>query len=81
MKEFLTYVVEQLVDRPSEAVLREENREGTRCFTLELPPSEVGKIIGKQGHTIRAIRHLLSVAVRHGERVAFEIVEPGSLSK
>ena len=46
---------------------------------LELPPSEVGKVIGKLGHTIRAIRHLLNAsAERHNERVVFEIVEAGN---
>ena len=43
---------------------------------LELPRSEVGKIIGKQGYTINAIRNLLAAAVaRQGGRVTFEIEE------
>ena len=76
MREFLEYVVGQVVDHPEEIVLRDEERAGTHHFRLQLPHSEVGKVIGKQGHTIRAIRNLLSsAATRHGGRAALEIVE------
>ena len=76
MKEFLAYVVAQLVDRPEDFSLRASDRGDTRQFVLELPRSEVGKVIGKQGHTINAIRNLLAAAVaRQGGRVTFEIEE------
>jgi predicted RNA-binding protein YlqC (UPF0109 family) len=76
MKEFLKFVVVQLVDRPEEIILREEPGAGMQQFVLELPQSEVGKVIGKQGATIRAIRNLMSnAAARHGGRVSLEIVE------
>lgn len=76
MRLFLEYVVGQLIDHPEELVLRDEERAGTHHFLLELPHSEVGKVIGKQGHTIRAIRNLLTSAMaRHGGRAALEIVE------
>lgn len=75
MREFLEYVVGQLIDYPEELVLREEKRAGMHSFLLELPHSEVGKVIGKQGHTIRAIRNLLTSAARHGDRATLEIVE------
>ena len=76
MKEFLTYVVAQLVDRPEDFSLRASDRGDTRQFVLELPRSEVGKVIGKQGHTINAIRNLLATAAaRQGGRVTFEIEE------
>ena len=45
-------------------------------FRLKLPSSEVGKIIGKQGRTIEAIRALLSAsAARHGQKALLQIVE------
>ena len=77
MKEFLGYVVGQLVDRPEDIVLRSNVAgDDMQQFVLELPRSEVGKVIGKQGHTIRAIRNLLTAAAaRHDGRVSFEIVE------
>ena len=76
MKEFLQFVVSQLVDRPEEVTLRTEEHGEAHRFLLELPRSEVGKVIGKQGHTIHAIRKLLtSSAARHGGRATLEIVE------
>ena len=76
MKEFLKFVVGELVDHPEEIGLREEDRGGTQNYVLVLPRSEVGKVIGKQGHTIRAIRHLMdATSSRQGKRVALEIVE------
>ena len=76
MKEFLKFVVGELIDHPEEIVLREEDRGGTLQYLLGLPSSEVGKVIGKQGHTIRAIRNLMgATASRQGIRVSLEIVE------
>ena len=76
MKEFLEFVVGELIDHPEEIVLREEDRGGTSYYLLELPSPEVGKVIGKQGHTIRAIRNLMAAtASRQDKRVALEIVE------
>ena len=76
MKEFLEYVVGQLIDHPEELILRGEERAGMHHYLLELPHSEVGKVIGKQGHTIRAVRSLLTSAVaRQGGRATLEIVE------
>lgn len=76
MKEFLEFVVGELIDDPAEIVLHEEDRGGTHLYLLELPRAEVGKVIGKQGHTIRAIRNLLgATAARQDKKVALEIVE------
>lgn len=69
-------MVTQLVNQPDALVLHEEIHGGMTCYLLDLPPSEVGKVIGKQGHTIRAIRSLLvAVASRHDKQCAFEIIE------
>ena len=77
MRNFLEYVVSQLIDRPEDLVIHSDVSENNeQRFTLELPRSEVGKVIGKQGHTIRAIRGLLSsTASRQGERATLEIRE------
>lgn len=76
MKEFLEFVVSQLVDRPDECAVRLQEHGDSKQFVLTLPRTEVGKVIGKQGHTINAIRNLLaSAALRQGGRVGFEIEE------
>ena len=48
MNEFLRFVVGELIDRPDEIVLREDERDGTVHFLLQLPQSEVGKVIGNK---------------------------------
>ena len=75
MRQFLELVVRQLVDDVDHAVLREEATAHSRSFVLVLPPVEVGKIIGKQGHTIQAIRSLLMGATRSAETIRFEVEE------
>ena len=76
MKEFVEYIVKNLVDHPDLVDIREV--EGTQTLIIELAveKSDIGKIIGKKGKTINAIRTLLmSVASRNGIRVSLEIVE------
>ena len=77
MKAFVEYVVRALVDRPEEVDVREVDGERIVVFELRLNPSDVGKVIGKSGRTITAIRTLLtSAAARSGKRVMLEIIEP-----
>ena len=76
MKQFLELVVRQLVDNAEAAVLNEEAMvANNRDFVVVLPASEVGKMIGKQGHTIQAIRSLMIGAARQGESIRFEVEE------
>ena len=80
MKDFLTFAVRQLVDYPDRVAVREENQGSARCYWLVLPPSEVGKVIGKHGYTITAIRNLLgAAAARTNERATVEIQEQAPL--
>ena len=79
MEKFLEFVVQQLVDQPEAASWREESHGEVRAYFVTLSASDLGKVIGKQGHTIRAIRNLLSAAAaRQRLRVAFEIDEKAS---
>ena len=81
LHDFLDYVLRQLIDYPEEMQLLKTGPDGKRTvFKVRLRQSDVGKVIGKQGHTIIAIRNLLAAAAtRHGERASLEILEePGS---
>lgn len=76
MKEFVEYIVKNLVDNPEKVKITEIG--GTHSLILELSveKSDIGKIIGKKGKTINAVRTLLmSVASRNGIRVSLEILE------
>jgi predicted RNA-binding protein YlqC (UPF0109 family) len=76
MQGFLEYVVKGLVDRPDAVTITPVERNGLTVYELRLHPMDVGKIIGKQGATIQAIRSLLQVgSVKQGVRCSVEIVE------
>ncbi len=76
MQEFLDYVIRNLIDSPDEMVLSRHQTGKKTVFMLRLRQSDVGKVIGKHGHTIVAIRNLLAAAAaRHGEKAVLEIVE------
>jgi predicted RNA-binding protein YlqC (UPF0109 family) len=76
MQAFLEYVVKGLVDRPDAVNVTPVEGDGMTVYELRVHPTDIGKIIGKQGTTIHAIRSLLQVgAARKGQRCAVEIVE------
>ncbi len=76
MKQFLEFVVRQLVEFPDEVMLWEVPGGKTTLFRLQMRQTDVGRIIGRNGQTIQAIRALLSsAAARHGERAMIEIIE------
>jgi len=78
MKAFIEFVVKALVDHPEQVDVREVDGERVVVFELRLNQTDVGKVIGKSGRTITAIRTLLtSAAAKQGKRAMLEIVEPG----
>lgn len=76
MKEFVEYIVKNLVDNPDKVNINEVGGAHTLIIELSVEKTDIGKIIGKKGKTINAIRTLLmSVASRNGIRVNLEILE------
>ena len=76
MKELIEYVVKALVDNPDELRITEIEGERTIVFELRCHPEDVGKVIGKSGKTVGALRTLLStVAARQNRRAMLEVVE------
>ena len=76
MKEFIEYVVKALVDHPEEVVVTQIDGEKTVIFELRCNPGDIGKVIGKNGRTIKSIRTLLgSAAARANLRATLEIIE------
>jgi hypothetical protein len=76
MKQFVEYIVKNLVDHPEQVHLHQVGGTSTIIIELSVEKSDIGKIIGKKGKTINAIRTLLmSVASRSGLRVSLEILE------
>ena len=76
MQAFLEYVVKGLVAKPDAVSVTPVAREGMTIYELRLDPLDVGKIIGRQGQTINAIRSLLLAgSAKKGLRCSLEIVE------
>jgi predicted RNA-binding protein YlqC (UPF0109 family) len=78
VQEFLEYVVKGLVEHPDAVSVTPVERGGMTIYELRLEPSDVGKIIGRQGVTINAIRSLVVAgSAKKGLRCSVEIVEDG----
>lgn len=76
MKAFLEYVLKNLVDAPDQVSVQQVSRSGRTAYDIRVRPGDVGKVVGKQGQTIAAIRSIMNAAAsRYGERVEVEIVE------
>ncbi len=76
MQSFLEYVVKGLVENPDDVKVTPVEREGTTVYELRLNPQDVGRVIGRQGMTINAIRSLLLAgSAKKGMRCSLEIVE------
>jgi predicted RNA-binding protein YlqC (UPF0109 family) len=76
VKEFLEFVIRQLIEFPDEMMLSEVPNGKTTVFRVQLRQTDVGRVIGRNGQTIQAIRALLaSSAARHNQRATLEIVE------
>lgn len=76
MQEFLEYIVKGLVQYPDAVSITPVPRDNATIYELRLHASDVGKIIGRQGVTINAIRSLLQAgSAKQGLRCSVEIVE------
>lgn len=76
-QEFLEFVVKSLVDSPSEVKVGRTVDEMGVLLTLKLNPQDMGKIIGRNGNTAKAIRTLLRVVgMKNHARVNLKIEEP-----
>ena len=77
MKELLELIAKALVDNPDEVSVSEVGGQQMIVFELRVAQEDIGKVIGKQGRTARAIRTIMSaVGTKLGKRFHFEIIEP-----
>lgn len=75
--QFLDYVVKALVDNPDDVKINRTVDEMGVLMTLSVNPEDMGKIIGRQGNTAKAIRTLLRVVgMKNNARVNLKINEP-----
>ena len=77
MKDLLIEMVKAIVDKPDEVTISVTESENTQIYELRVGEGDVGKVIGKHGKNVGAIRTLLSAATAKegGKRAILEIIE------
>ena len=76
MKDLLTYIAQNLVEHPQAVDVQETETDGNVVLELRVDPSDMGKVIGRQGRIAKEIRTLMrSVAQRQGIKVSVEIID------
>lgn len=76
LQELVKFLAVSLVDAPDEVIVEEMEEEGAAVFELTVAEEDLGKVIGKQGRTARALRTILSAAAsKVRTRALLEILE------
>jgi len=71
MKEFLDYLIKQIVTKPEEVKIEEEEKDGQLFFSVEVAEEDRGRLIGRGGNIINSLRHLLNVKAQKEDKQAF----------
>lgn len=75
MKDLVAVIAKALVDHPDEVTVKETENENGVVYSLSVHPSDVGKVIGKQGRIAKALRTVVtSAAVKENKRVTVDII-------
>ncbi len=75
MKELIEYLVKELVDEPEDVSVTEVEKNGAMTYEVHVAPSDLGKVIGKQGRIANALRTVAkAVAMKEKKKVYVEIV-------
>jgi hypothetical protein len=76
MRELVEYIAKALVDDPASVVVSEVKGQNMTVIELRVAKADLGKVIGKQGRTARALRTILNAnATKRGQRAVLEIIE------
>lgn len=74
IKELVTFVVQQLVSHPQDVVVSVSEKDDVNLVEIKVAPDDRGRVIGKEGHTIKSLRALIDVtAAPNGKRVSLEL--------
>ncbi len=76
MRELIEYIVKGLVDNPDKVTITEVAGEKSVIYELRVGEGDLGKVIGKEGRTAKAIRTIITAAaMKQGKRAVLEIIE------
>ena len=74
IKELVTFVVQQLVSHPQDVVVSVSEKDDVNLVEIKVAPDDRGRVIGKEGHTIKSLRALIDVTAAPNEkRVSLEL--------
>lgn len=76
MKDTLTYIISSIVDNTDKVSVAEEENQGIVNLTVSVDPSEMGKVIGKEGKVIKAIRNVMRIpAMKQNKKIYITLAE------
>ena len=76
MKDLLAYLAKGLVDRPEEVSVESFEEDDALVFELQVAEDDTGKVIGRNGRTIHALRNVMrACGTKHGRRVLVDVVD------
>ena len=77
MKDALSYIVRSIVDEPKKVAVDEKDEDGMVQFTITVAKEDMGKVIGKEGKVIRAIRNVMKIpAIKQNKRINITLTDP-----
>lgn len=79
MKDLLEYIIPNIVNHPEDVVITETESNGVLNLSIKVNPEDMGRVIGKSGKVIKAIRQIgRIIAIKKGIRVNIDVVDEGN---
>ena len=75
MKDLVEFIAKSLVDHPEQVRVDEVRRGDATVVELRVAPDDLGRVIGRQGRTARAMRNLITAAEHSGSRTILDILD------
>jgi predicted RNA-binding protein YlqC (UPF0109 family) len=77
MEDFVAYIIKNLVSKPEEVTVSSSDDQEQICIEIRVAADDVGKVIGRRGNTINALRTIVrTVATRLGRKAQVELIQP-----
>ncbi len=79
MKQLLEYIIPNIVNHPEDVVINETEENGLTNLSIKVNPEDMGRVIGKSGKVIKAIRQIgRIIAIKKGIRVNIDVLDEGN---
>ena len=76
MKQLLEYIIPNIVNHPEDVVISQDSAAGVENLSIKVNPEDMGRVIGKAGKVIKAIRQIgRIIAIKRGLRVNIDVVD------